>query len=233
MSQYPRYAIYFAPSTDSTLYRFGADLIGYDAYTGQPLPFAKGIEADIEGWTRFTTDPRKYGFHATLKAPISLAPGKTENELIAALGDFAQMPRAIPVIAPIVRNIGSFVAITPDGPSLPLQKLADACVADFEEFRAPLTEQDRERRNVAALTSRQVSHLDRWGYPYVFEEFRFHMTLAGSLPHERRAAVTEILQKRFDRLEVKSIAIDRLALFRQNDAGSSFTIIGHWPLQLA
>ncbi len=233
MSQYPRYAIYFVPSADSALYRFGADLIGYDAYSGQPLPFAGGIEAEVEGWKQLTADPRKYGFHATLKAPISLAPDKTESDLVAAMREFARAPRAIPVIAPTVRSISSFIAIVPDRPCPELQKLAEDCVTAFDDFRAPLTAADRERRNVSALTDQQVMHLDRWGYPYVFEEFRFHMTLAGSLHAERRAAVTEILRKRFDTLGMQSVSIDRLALFRQNDANSGFMIIAHWPLQSA
>lgn len=233
MSQYPRYAIYFVPSADSELYRFGADLIGYDAYSGQPLPFADGIEEEIEGWQQFTADPRKYGFHATLKAPISLVSGRSENELVAAMQEFARTPRVIPVIAPIVRNISSFIAIVPDGRCPELQQFAEDCVTAFDDFRAPLTAADRERRNVSALTDQQVMHLDRWGYPYVFEEFRFHMTLAGSLPAERRMAVTDILRKRFDALDVRSISIDRLALFRQNDANSGFTIISHWPLRTA
>lgn len=233
MSQYPRYAIYFVPSADSALYRFGAGLIGYDAYSGLPLPFADGIEAEVEGWKQLTADPRKYGFHATLKAPISLAPGKTESELAAAMREFAQTPRVLPVIAPTVRNIGSFIAVVPDGPSPELQKFAEDCVVTFDDFRAPLTATDRERRNMSALTERQVAHLDRWGYPYVFEEFRFHMTLAGSLPAERRATVTNILRNHFDAMEIRSVSIDRLALFRQNDANSGFTIISHWPLQSA
>ncbi|CAN5136500.1 DUF1045 domain-containing protein [soil metagenome] len=233
MPQYPRYAIYFAPPADGALYNFGADLIGYDAYSGQPLPFAKGIEAEVESWKRFTADPRKYGFHATLKAPISLASGKTEDELLAAMAGFAQTPRATAVITPAVRNIGSFIAIVPDSSSPSLQKLAEDCVTAFDDFRAPLSVADRERRNVSTLTDRQVAHLDRWGYPYVFEEFRFHITLAGSLPPERRADVTDVLRKRFAALKLTSISIDRLALFRQNDANSSFTIIAHWPLQPA
>lgn len=233
MSQHPRYAIYFAPPADSALYRFGAELIGYDAYSGQSLPFPKGIESDVNGWKHFTADPRKYGFHATLKAPISLVPGKTEGELVAALSDFARMPRAIPVIVPTIRNIGSFIAIVSESPSPALQKLADDCVTVFDDFRAPLLAADRERRNVSALTDRQVAHLDRWGYPYVFEEFRFHMTLAGSLPAERRATVTEILRTRFAALKLNSISVDRLALFRQNDASSAFTIISHEPLRAA
>ncbi|MGL5167081.1 MAG: DUF1045 domain-containing protein [Afipia sp.] len=233
MSQYPRYAIYFVPSADSALYRFGANLIGYDAYSGQPLPFADGIEAEVAGWKQLTADPRKYGFHATLKAPISLASGRTENELVAAMQEFARTPRAIPVIAPTVRSISSFIAVVPDRPCPELQQFAEDCVTAFDDFRAPLTAADRERRNVSALTDQQVMHLDRWGYPYVFEEFRFHMTLAGSLPAERRAAVKEILRKHFGALDMRSVFIDRLALFRQNDANSGFTIISNWPLRTA
>jgi putative phosphonate metabolism protein len=233
MSQYPRYAIYFVPSADSDLYRFGASLIGYDAYSGQSLPFPEGIESDVEGWKQFTADPRNYGFHATLKAPISLAHGRTESELVTAMSDFTQAPRAIPMIAPTVRGINSFVAITPTDPCPELQKLAEDCVIAFDEFRAPLTATDRERRNVSALSERQVACLDRWGYPYVLEEFRFHMTLAGSLPAERKAAVVDILRQRFVALELKSVSIDRLALLRQNGANLGFTIISHWPLRAA
>jgi putative phosphonate metabolism protein len=233
MPQYPRYAIYFVPSADSILYRFGASLIGYDAYTSQPLPFAGGIESDVDDWKHLTADPRKYGFHATLKAPFSLATGKTEDELVAATREFAQKPRAIPVIAPMVRNISSFIAVVPDAPCPELQALAENCVASFDGFRAPLTAEDRKRRNVSALTDRQIVHLDRWGYPYVFEEFRFHMTLAGSVPAERRAAVTDILRKRFAEMDLQSISIDRLALLRQNEADSGFAITAHWPLQSA
>lgn len=230
MPQYPRYAIYFVPSADNALYRFGAELIGYDVYSGQPLPFSEGIEAEIEDWKQLTTDPRKYGFHATLKAPITLAPGRTEDALAEALCEFARTPRAIPSIAPIVSSISNFIAIVPDGPCPELQTFAEDCVTAFDDFRKPLTAADRERRNVSALTGRQVAYLDRWGYPYVFDEFRFHMTLAGSLPAERREPVTEVLRKRLAAQNLKSAPIDRLALLRQSDATSGFTIIAHWPL---
>lgn len=230
MPQYPRYAIYFVPSAESALYRFGARLLGYDAFTGESAPFADCITTEVSDWKALTVDPRKYGFHATLKAPLSLAAGKTEDDLIAAMRKFAQTPRVIPVIVPTVRTISSFIAVVPDAPSPELQQFAGDCVASFDDFRAPLTPEDRARRNVSALTERQITHLDRWGYPYVFEEFRFHMTLTGSLPAERRAAVLKVLQARFAALDLRSIAIDRVALFRQTDAASGFTIIEHQPL---
>lgn len=230
MPQYPRYAIYFVPSADNALYRFGAGLIGYDAYSGEALPFAEDVEAEIEGWKQLTADPRKYGFHATLKAPITLALGKTEDALAEAMREFALTPRTIPLMTPIVRSISSFVAITPDGPCPELQTLAEDCVTAFDSFREALTAADRQRRNVSALTGRQVAYLDRWGYPYVFEEFRFHMTLAGSLPAERRGPVTDALQSRFAALSLKTVPVDQLTLLRQSDATSGFTVIAHWPL---
>lgn len=230
MPQYPRYAIYFVPSAQNALYRFGADLLGYDAYSGKRLPFADGIEAEIEGWKQLTVDPRKYGFHATLKAPISLRPGKTEDELAGAMQEFARTPRHIPQIVPVVRAIGSFIAVVPRDPCPDLQKLADDCVTAFDDFRAPLTPEDRERRNVSVLTDKQIMHMDRWGYPYVFEDFRFHMTLTGSLPAGRHTAVLDILQKRFTALGLQRVSIDRLALLRQSDATSNFSIVSDWPL---
>ncbi|MEH2512971.1 putative phosphonate metabolism protein [Nitrobacteraceae bacterium AZCC 1564] len=231
MPQYPRYAIYFVPSADSVLYRFGASLLGYDAFTGKALPFVDAIETQIDDWKQITVDPRKYGFHATLKAPITLAPGKTEKELVSAIEAFAQTPHTIPVITPVVRAIGSFIAIVPNALSSDLQAFAADCVTTFDNFRAPLTPEDRARRNISALTEKQIAHLDRWGYPYVFEEFRFHMTLTGSLPAERREGVLDVLQTRFACLDLSSIAIEHLALLRQSDVASQFTVIGHWPLK--
>lgn len=231
MPQYPRYAIYFVPSADSALYRFGAGLLGYDAFTGKAQPFADGIEAQFDDWKQLTVDPHKYGFHATLKAPISLASGKTEKELVSAIEAFVATPRAIPVITPVVRAIGSFIAVVPGAPSTDLQTFAADCVTTFDEFRAALTPEDRARRNVAALTPQQIAYLDRWGYHYVFEEFRFHMTLTSSLPPERRDSVLEVLQKRFADLALESAAVDRVALLRQSDAASQFTVIGHWELK--
>ncbi len=166
-----------------------------------------------------------------MKAPISLAQGTTEKEFVSAIEAFVATPRAIPMITPVVRAIGSFIAIVPNAPSADLQAFAADCVTTFDDFRAPLTPEDRARRNVAALTPQQIVYLDRWGYHYVFEEFRFHMTLTSSLPSERRDNVLEVLQKRFADLALNSVAVDQLALLRQSDAASQFTVIGHWALQ--
>ena len=115
MASFPRYAIYYVASPGSDLDRFGAKLLGYDALGGSDLPFPDGIVQSVPDWRDLTRDPRKYGFHATLKAPLALAPGKTEAELLAACETFAGTPRAIPVIRPVVDSISGFIAVVPAG----------------------------------------------------------------------------------------------------------------------
>jgi putative phosphonate metabolism protein len=208
-------------------------LLGYDAFSGNEMPFPDGVAQSVADWRELTLDPRKYGFHATLKAPFSLPSDQTERELYAACDEFAAMARRIPVIAPVVDSIEGFIAVVPASFCTALVALARDCVADFDHFRAPLTEADRKRRNPSALAPRQRENLERWGYPYVMEEFRFHMTLTGRLSAPRRDAVLEILRERFSALDLATLAIDRIALFRQDDAASRFVIIGQFALHSA
>jgi putative phosphonate metabolism protein len=230
MTDQPRYAIYYAAAPDSELDRFGAHLIGHDAFSGAALPFPDGIEQILPDWRDITQDPRKYGFHATLKAPMWLADGKTEIELLAACESFAGSPRRIPIIKPAVNAIGDFIAIVPSQRSIELEQLAADAVGRFDSFRAPLTPEDHARRRPDRLTPRQREYLDRWGYPYVMEEFRFHMTLTGRLPAERRETVLNILRQRFATLELATIAVDRIALFRQDNAKVRFRIVRQYLL---
>ena len=228
MASFPRYAIYYAAPRDSALDRFGAELLGYDARLGDEVPFPDDVPAD---WRKLTSDPRKYGFHATLKAPFALATGKSEIELATACADFVRTPRPVPVVAPVVNALSGFIAVVPEKPSSELQQLAADCVRAFDPFREPLTPEDRARRRPERLTERQRDYLDRWGYPYVMEEFRFHMTLTGHLESSRNEPVLADLIQRFRQIGLARLAIDDIALFKQADARSRFQIIGEWRLQ--
>jgi len=230
MAGFPRYAIYYAPARDSLLHRFGAQLLGYDAWTGETLSFPDFATQAAPDWLELTQDPRKYGFHATLKAPMPLASGSTEAELLAACSVFAEKPRAIPVITPVVDAISGFIAVVPSARSRELEQLAADCVIELDVFRRPMTSEDRARRNPSGLTPRQRELLDLWGYPYVMEEFRFHMTLTGQLDAPRRPPILAMLQRRFSDLDIAPLAIDRIALFRQDDASSHFRIKSQWRL---
>ena len=233
MADYPRYAIYFAPPRDSDLNRFGAGLLGYDAFSGDDLPFPDGVIAAVPDWRELTQDPRKYGFHGTLKAPFALAPGHREADLLAACARFAGKPRPVPVITPVVNPISGFIAVVPAAPSAGLNELAADCVRDFDSFRTPLTPEDRARRDPSALTPTQVAHLDRWGYPYVMDDFRFHMTLTGRIPAERREPVVTMLRSRFAALHLQTLKVDRIAVLRQDGAGARFRVLSDFGLNSA
>jgi len=230
MTSFPRYAIYYVAEAGSDLDRFGAQLLGYDAFGGAELPFPDDVVRTMPDWRDLTRDPRKYGFHATLKAPLPLAQGKTETELLAACEVFARTPRPIPVIRPVIEAISGFIAVVPAEPSAELAQLAADCVRGFDCFRAPLTPEDRARRNPASLTARQRDYLDRWGYPYVLDDFRFHMTLTGRPGAERRQPVLAMLRDRFAELGLTALAIDRIAVCRQDGADSRFRILSEFVL---
>ncbi|MGX4769007.1 DUF1045 domain-containing protein [Bradyrhizobium guangdongense] len=230
MTGFPRYAIYFAAGADNALTRFGAELLGYEAYTEDEVSFPHEALRIAPDWRDVTADPRKYGFHGTLKAPMALASGRTEAELVTACATFAGKVRPIPLIRPIVDAISGFIAVIPAEPVDALQQLAADCVRDFDCFRPALTAEDRARRKPEKLSQRQREYLDRWGYPYVMEEFRFHMTLTGRLDAERRGPILEMLRRRFAALKLDTLEIDRITLFKQDEAKARFRIIGEWKL---
>jgi 2'-5' RNA ligase len=134
------------------------------------------------------------------------------------------------VIRPVVDSISGFLAVIPAEPVAALQQLAADCVREFDSFRPALTAEDRARRKPEKLSERQRNYLDRWGYPYVMEEFRFHMTLTGRLDADRRGPILEMLRRRFAALGLDTLAIDRIALFKQDDAKARFRIADEWAL---
>lgn len=227
----PRYALYFAPAVDSALWRFGCATLGYDAFTGEEIAFAVPPGCDAQLWPDRTAEPRRYGFHATLKAPFELAGGRSEGELRAFARQIALGCTAVPLAGLKVTSLGRFVALTPSEPSPALQALAFGIVQAFEPFRAPLTQADRERRLASPLTPAERAHLEAYGYPYVGDAFRFHMTLTGALPPDEAPAVARALTEAHARaVPAGPVAIDRLALFRQDDRAGRFRIIDAFPL---
>jgi len=227
-----RYAIYFVPPADSDLYRFGAGVLGYDCYTGNDVPHDSGF--DGPDWADITREPRLYGFHATLKAPFRLLPSATEADLRAELRRVAALPRTPPAIAPAIHPIGGFIAIVAGRPCPDVDRLAADCVTGFDRFRCPVTPQERRRRLAAGLSERQIDNVDRWGYPYVFDDFRFHMTLTGPVATDRRGEIITQLQAHFDAINGhRALTISRLVLVRQDDPSARFRVVHESELRAA
>ena len=227
----PRYAIYFVPTAETALYRFGSAVLGYDCYSGERVPHPELDRSLSAAWLELTRTPRKYGFHATLTAPFRLVRGAAESELVAQMNRLASIARPIASLEPVVAALGSFVAIVPRVQLSELDDIAAACVTEFDRFRLPLTPQELQRRMTQGLSERQKENLNRWGYPYVFNDFRFHMTLTGSLVSAVRETIVELLQGMFTRRCGNSlISIDRVSLVRQDREDSPFQVVHQVPL---
>jgi hypothetical protein len=220
-----RYAIYYVPPADSALFRLGSALLGYDCRTGEDLTPPDDAHLPLD-WSALVAPARRYGFHGTLKAPFRHVPGRDEEELCRTVDVFAQVPRERVAVRPVVRALGAFVAVVPAARDAALDGLGADCVTRFDAFRAPMTAADRTRRLTAPLSMRELQNLDRWGYPYVFEDFRFHMTLTGPIDASRRDGIVSTLSTRLvGATNAGELVIDRIALVRQDSAEARFRVV--------
>lgn len=221
-----RYAVYLAPPCDSALWRFGSAVVGYDADSGQDCPAPDLAGFTPEDWRPLTEEPRRYGFHGTLKAPFRLAEGVDEADLIEALSAFAAGHHGFELPPLEVRELGTFIALVPSAPVPSLLDMAACAVEDLDGLRAPLTEAEIARRRPDRLSARQQDYLHRFGYPYVREEFRFHMTLTGPLEEPARGHAANALAEAYLASGAHlPLLVDGVALFAQRASGGRFRII--------
>ena len=161
-----RYALYFAPP--GAWRSAGNAWLGRCPETGAAIAPAPGSDPRQPDWMN---DPRHYGLHATLKPPFRLAAGFTEADLMCALPAFAARHPAVPLGNLVVRNVGSFIALVPEEPRPQLDRFAQACVEEFDRFRAPPTPPERARRINAVML--MCGHYDGSG------EFAYRVGLPG------------------------------------------------------
>ena len=234
----PRFAIYAAPGTGS------ADTVGAllreraEQWLGRSVAGDPVTPALPAGWTRASLDgitdsARRYGFHGTLKPPFRLAEGRTPEELDAAVARFAAGSAGAVIPQLSLARLGGFYALVPGAEATGLRALADEVVKGFDDFRAPATDAEHARRNSASLTPRQRELLGRWGYPYVLDEFRFHLTLTDSVPEEQHPGVRRALADWFAPLLGATLPVDALAVFTEAEPGAPFTLHAVHHLQPA
>ena len=181
-----RYAIYFSPAKDHPLTETASRWLGRDAFSGT-------LHDDHSAFAEVTAEPRRYGFHATLKAPFELSEKYSEADLLSAFDEFAANQSAFDIPRVVVDALGPFFALIPDRTYQPLQDFAAEIVDHFDRFRAPLSESDIARRRPQSLTESQRQNLSLWGYPYVMDDFRFHMTLTGRVDESEATGLRDIL----------------------------------------
>ncbi len=197
-----RYAIYFAPARNSMLWERA------QGWLAQP---------DLQP---LSVSARRYGFHATLGAPMKLS--VEYAALDAALSAFAAERRPVTLNGLAPRLIDGFLALTTEPQPRALTDFAAEVVTTFDTFRSPLTADERARRLRAPLTDRQIELMDRYGYPYVLDQFLFHMTLTDRLPEELREPIRERAAAWFAGALTGPVQLDRLVVFAEPEPGAGF-----------
>lgn len=219
---YTRYAIYFTPPI-GPLSKFGASWLGWDLTKGEEVshPDIQGLKMDIEPLTR---TPRKYGFHATMKPPFRLAEGMDFETLRVSAKEICASLRPVQLDGLTVKQIGRFLALTPIGDETQLNALAGNVVKEFDRFRAPATDAELARRRKANLSARQDEYLVAWGYPYVFDEFHFHMTLTGRIDADVIGSLHSTLADHVANILPSPFEISELTLVGEGEEGQFFEI---------
>jgi len=217
-----RYAIYYAPPPGSDLEVFGHSWLGRDHMTGEPVeqPTLDGIDAVEQ--VEITRSARHYGFHATLKAPFELVEGGDPNGLYAKARNFAAIRKKFEAPPLQIAKISKWIAFTFSAPSDAMSKLAADCVRDFEDFRRPLSEADIERRRKSGLSVRQDEQLLAFGYPHIFDDFQFHMTLAGPLEPARQEEIYQQLLAISPPFQESPFIVDAISIYEQASRDQPF-----------
>lgn len=219
----PRYAVYFAPAKNSPWWTFGSHWLGRDECQNIPLSQPAHTRFTPDQLRDITAPPRRYGFHATLKAPFHLSDGLTVDHLLARLQALAVTLKSVALGPMQVTTLGDFVALMPISPPDDLAVLAATCVTTLDHLRAPLSAADLARRQSDHLTARERTLLLQYGYPYVLDLFRFHFTLSGPLSWPVAQQVQQVLADPVAQLNASApLMLDRLCLFVEPAAGRPF-----------
>lgn len=220
-----RYALYYCPDKKEQLTDLGSQWLGRDAFTNTPVtqPDVDGISKS-EFW-EYTETPRRYGFHGTLKPPFRAADGVSMDHVHEVVQAFARQTAPFELDGLSPNRLGKFLALTPTQPSTDLDTLARRAITALDGLRAPLSEADIARRRKADLTPEQDAYMLKWGYPYVFEFFRFHLTLSGKLSDKTAlAAMQRAALSHFAPVLGQPVRINQITLFIEDEDGGPFRV---------
>lgn len=202
--QGPRYLIAYTPPPESPLAKFGAGVLGYDCFSGADVAYTAvgGLEPAI--LRLMTLEPRRVGLHAGFMAPFCLS-ARREDDLVTALGQFANDNRVVPVGPLVIAANGTRVVLRPAEEPARLAELAASCGAAFSSLCA--------EGSTADATN---------------DRYRWSMTLADAITGVELDTVATALARAFAPMAGDHFELDAVSLLRED--GERFRVIERWRL---
>jgi hypothetical protein len=239
--KFRRFAIYFSPddgtqagnilTTDATWAQWATAWLGWDLVGGYhvPHPAMNGYDLTDCDVANATETPRKYGLHATIKPPFRLREDSDQTALASACRRLAGRTRPVTLSGLAITRMGRFLALCPLGDQAALNALAASWVTELDGFRAASTDAELARRRNANLSHAQETNLLNWGYPYVLDQFRFHITLTGKIAKAKLPHLQNALDQVLTPQLPAPLLIRDLTLVGE-DYDGMFHLVGRYPL---
>jgi hypothetical protein len=224
------YAIYYVPRGGTPLAEFGAGVLGHDLERGEAQQRLALPGIPEERLAAATRRAPRYGFHATIKAPFRLAQSYSRIDVLRIAADVADRCRPALVPALEVARLGNFIALRPQGPSAELDAMAASFVRGLDELRA-VEERDHAKWPPGKLSARQEELLQAWGYPYVLDQYRFHMTLTDGLGAGEAGLFMDGLKAAAAPVTGKPVAIDAVSVVEESAPDAPFKAIARFHLR--
>tara|TARA_A100000164_G_scaffold283879_1_gene256514 strand:+ start:1076 stop:1783 length:708 start_codon:yes stop_codon:yes gene_type:complete len=212
---YKRYAIYYVPTENPELDLFGKCWLGWDPYKG--VETTKSDLSKLPSFKKFSSlvlTPKQYGFHGTIKAPFRLKNEYTYNDLENKVREISKQIQSFHLDKLVIKKLGNFIALTPSK-NLKVNDVSNKFVEGLDFLRDDLSEDEIKKRNPHKLSFNQKKKLFKWGYPYVFNEFKFHLTLTGKLRIEEIDNVYKYLQTILKSVNLRKIHFKSICIFGQ------------------
>jgi hypothetical protein len=229
-----RYAIYYTLPQNDPLYQLVAQWFGYDFYQGEKPAIKMDQHALLKPllpYAEYNSKAALYGFHATLKPPFRLKPGISLKHLVKILKHFSKLHTPFTCAPLQVDQVDDFLALVPQQPCCRLNGLAKDCVQTFDVFRDELAVEEIQKRNPMSLSEEQRLMLKLWGYPFVLDEFRFHMTLTDKLTQPQIDKCRPLLERYLLPYTSRVLSIDQISLCYQATEHSPFVVLETYSLK--
>jgi hypothetical protein len=226
MTNYKRVAIYFLPKKNSSLENFGKNLLGRDINKKKKISLTRRQKYFINrGFTYFDElkdyceQPAKYGFHATLKAPFRLKRNVKTKNFYDVISHIAAQHSRFKIKGLKIVYSKKFTFITSRKPNKLLINLESDLVKHLDTFRAELNKTEIKKRIPDSLTFKQNKYLKEWGYPFVFDQFKFHMTLMNQNNNKLSNKQKLELEKLIYKISNNVIEFNEISLLGENKNG--------------
>lgn len=226
MTNYKRVAIYFLPKKNSSLENFGKNLLGRDINKKKKISLTRRQKYFINrGFTYFDElkdyceEPAKYGFHATLKAPFRLKRNVKTKNFYDVISHIAAQHSRFKIKGLKIVYSKKFTFITSRKPNKLLINLENDLVKHLDTFRAELNKTEIKKRIPDSLTFKQNKYLKEWGYPFVFDQFKFHMTLMNQNNNKLSNKQKLELEKLIYKISNNVIEFNEISLLGENKNG--------------